>query len=85
MNEERTLEKWESKWQMSFRPSKCTVIRISANNKKQLIPTPYQLHSHTLETEDARKYLVLTITNNISWDRYINNIVGKGNKTLVFI
>ena len=82
-----SLEKGESKWQSSFNPSKCTIIRISPNKKKQLIPTSHQLHGHTLETEDACKYLRVTITNNLSWDRHINNIhvVGKGNKTLQFI
>jgi hypothetical protein len=52
--------------------------------KKQLIPTSYQLHCHTLETEDVSKYVGVTITNDISWDRHINNIVGKGNQTLGF-
>jgi len=71
-------EKWENKWQMSFYPSK-----YLQNEKKQLIPTSYQLHGETLAIEDASKYIVLSshhqqpilgqtvrhITNNLSWDR----------------
>ena len=38
------LEEWESKWQMSFHPAKCTVIRISTNRRRKrprhtLLPT----------------------------------------------
>jgi hypothetical protein len=34
---------------------------------------------------EASKYLGVTININLSWDRHIDNIVGKGNKTLGFI
>ena len=58
-------------------------IKICPNEKKQLIPTSYQLHGETLAIEDASKYIVLSshhhqpileqtvrhITNNLSWDR----------------
>jgi hypothetical protein len=43
------LENWENGWQMSFNPSKCTVIRVAPNKSKTVIPTNYQLHGHTLE------------------------------------
>ena len=46
--------------------------------------TSYKLHGHTLENVEASKYLGVTINNNLSWDRHIDNIVGKGNKTLGF-
>jgi hypothetical protein len=34
---------------------------------------------------EASKYLGITININLSWDRHIDNIVGKGKKTLGFI
>jgi hypothetical protein len=34
---------------------------------------------------EASKYLDVTININLSWDRHIDNIVGKWNKTLGFI
>ena len=46
--------------------------------------TSYKLHGHTLDNVEASKYLGITINNNLSWDRHIDNIVGKGNKTLGF-
>lgn len=57
-----SLEILEGKWQMSFNPSKCTVIIISPNEKEHLTPTSYHLHDQTLETEDDSKYLRVTIT-----------------------
>ena len=44
-----------------------------------------KLHGHTLDTVDASKYLGVTISNNLTWDRHIDNTIGKGNKTLGFI
>ena len=60
------------------------VIRITPKNRPPL-PTTYKLHGHTLDTVDASKYLGVTISNNLTWDRHIDNTIGKGNKTLGFI
>ncbi|XP_063416249.1 uncharacterized protein LOC134697892 [Mytilus trossulus] len=46
------LEDWENKWQMSFNAKKCLVIRISPKNRS-VIQTSYNLHGHTLDTEEA--------------------------------
>jgi hypothetical protein len=73
-----TLENWENKWQMSFNAK----MHCHQNSiKKQ---TSYKLHGHTLDNVEASKYLSVTINNNLSWDRHIDNIIGKGNKTLGF-
>ena len=45
----------------------------------------YQLHGHTLEVVDSSKYLGVTITNDLSWDRHVDHVAAKGNKTLGFI
>ena len=65
------LENWENRWQMSFNPSKCTVIRVAPNKSKTVIHTNYQLHGHTLEIVDSNKYLV-TLTSNLSWDKHVS-------------
>ena len=69
---------------MSFNAKKCQVIRITPKNRPPL-PATYILHGHTLDTVDASKYLGVTISNNLTWDRHIDNTIGKGNKTLGFI
>ena len=38
------LEDWESKWQMSFHPEKCTVLRITTN-KRYHMETNYRIFS----------------------------------------
>jgi hypothetical protein len=70
---------------MSFNPSKCTVIRVAPNKSKTVIPTNYQLHGHTLEIVDSSKYLGVTVTSNLSWDKHVDNVAAKGNRTLGFI
>ena len=63
---------------------KCIAIRIQHKNRP-VISTNYKLHGHTLETTEASKYFGVTISDNLISDRHIDNIVGKGNKTLGFI
>jgi hypothetical protein len=57
----------------------------NSTKNKQVRQTSYKLHGHTLDNEEASKYLGVAININLSWDRHIDNIVGKGNKTLGFI
>lgn len=51
------LEGWEWRWQMSFHPKKCTVIRIS--NKRRPLQTTYILHGHLPEWWRVGSILVL--------------------------
>ena len=78
------LETWEETWQMSFNPSKCIVLRIAPRTKK-IVQSEYKLHGHILETEEARRNLGVTITDNSTWDKHIQNITNEGNRILGFI
>ena len=69
---------------MKFHPDKCTVIRISAK-KKLILKTNYRIYGHTLEVVDSSKYLGVTISEDLTWKKYIDNTVNKANKTLGFI
>ena len=67
-----------------IRAYKCTVIRISTN-KKQILKTNYHIHGHTLEVVDSSKNLGVTISEDLTWKKHIDNTVNKANKTLGFI
>ena len=77
------LEKWETTWQMQFHPQKCTVIRINSN-RRQIINTSCQIHGYTLEVVDSSKYLGVTISEDLTWRKHIDDTVNKANKTLGF-
>ena len=78
-----SLEKWEETWQMSFNHTKCTVIRIAPRCRK--IDTTYSPHGHTFEVVVASKYLGVTITESLTWEKHIGNITSKARRTLGFI
>ena len=69
---------------MTFHPAKCSVIRISTN-KRQIINTSYQLHGHTLEVIDSSKYLSVTISEDLTWRKRIEDSATKANTTLGFV
>ena len=81
------LEHWEKTWQMSFNPTKCVGLRICTKKKRKILQTQYQLHGHTLEVVDASKYLGVTISDDLSWETHVQNIVCKANRnrTLGFV
>ena len=51
------LEEWERIWQMSFNPSKCTVIRITTGRKKKVYHSSYSLHGQQLEANRTVGFL----------------------------
>ena len=80
----QALEQWEKEWLMSFNATKSSVIRISPKSKVAK-ETNYKLHGQTLAVEEASKYLGVTLTNNLSWNKHVENVAAKGNRTLGFI
>lgn len=78
------LEQWEHSWQMSFHPSKCTVLRISTN-RNNILKSNYTLHGHQLEVVDSSKYLGITLSQDLSWRRHVETTAGKASKTLGFL
>ena len=68
---------------MKFHPEKCQVITISRRRKN--IYHDYTLHGHSLEHVKSVKYLGLTITQDLRWNKHVNNITSKANNTLSFL
>ena len=77
------LSKWESAWQMAFHPEKCQVISIT--RRRRVLKHTYLLHNHPLAHVDSAKYLGVTITSDLNWNKHVNNIANKANHTLSFL
>ena len=77
------LTDWEDKWIMQFHPDKCEVISIT--RKKNPIITNYTLHGHQLQHVNSVKYLGLTVSNDLRWDKHVDRAVAKANNTLGFL
>ena len=79
------LESWEDLWQMEFHPKKCQVLRVTKKRKVNVVEASYTLRGHTLEVVDHAKYLGVTISGDLKWNRHITNIVNKANSTLAVL
>jgi hypothetical protein len=77
------LVTWEKKWQMQFNPSKCFVMRLThARSPNQF---NYKLGDSILQEVDNHPYLGVTISNNLTWNKHIDQITASANRSLGFI
>ena len=77
------LQQWEKEWQMSFNPAKCVVVRIT--RKRNPINATYKIHNHDLEMVKQGKYLGVTLADNLSWNKHVDETTKKTNNTLAFL
>ena len=77
------LAAWETRWKMEFNPEKCEVLRIG--RKRYIVRNDYVLHGKTLKSADSAKYLGVTLSTDLRWNRHIDNITHKANQTLGFL
>ena len=77
------LEEWERKWNMDFNPSKCEVLHIT--NKRNPVDSEYHLHGVQLGVTKAGKYLGVTISPNLTWNKHIDIAVKKANGSQAFL
>jgi len=78
------LEDWESKWQMSFHPEKCSVLRISTS-KRYRRETHYYLHGQRLQVVDSAKYLGVTLSEDLQWEKHTQATAAKASRSLGFL
>ena len=82
-NDLNHMAQWESNWDMSFHPEKCSVLSVTRSQDPK--PYNYTLRGHTLQHETSAKYLGITITDKLQWDQHIDNVTNKANRTLGFV
>ena len=68
---------------MSFNPAKCVVVRIT--RKRNPISATYKIHNHDLEVVKQGKYLGVTLADNLSWNKHVDETTKKANNTLAFL
>ena len=78
------LGNWARKWGMRFQPVKCNIMQLTRKHLNK-IQASYTLEGAVLENMDNIKYLGVTITNDLKWNRHISNICTKANRTLGFL
>ena len=76
------LEKWEREWQMSFRPEKCTVVRIHAT-KNSVINTTYTMYNQVLQTTASSKNLGVTLSDDLTWQKHVDITTSKVKKAKI--
>jgi len=79
-NDLNRLVEWAATWLMSFNLDKCEHLLIT--NKKQPLLTTYD---HPIRKVTSAKYLGVTITQNLSWSKYIDTITSKVNSVRAFL
>lgn len=67
----KKLANWEKKWFMEFDADKCHVQRVI--RKRNRIIHDYTLDGKILETVDSAKYLGVTMTSDLRWNRLVEN------------
>ena len=79
-NDVNHLCDWETKWQMGFNHSKCYSMRVT--HKIKPITSRYKMGESLLEEVDHYPYLGVELASDLSWNRHINQITIKANRTL---
>lgn len=77
------LAKWGKKWQMKFKPTKCNIMRFT--RKKSPITFNYTLSGQSLPETSHHKYLGVTLSSDMRWNRHVDTVSAKANSIIGFI
>ena len=75
------LHKWSQDWSMDFNGIKCKVMYISKKKISSATNTNYTLDDRELESVPYITDLGIIVSNNMSWNRHIEEIVMRANRT----
>ena len=65
------LAVWERTRQIEFHPGKCQVLCVTSKKSASIITHGYILHGQTLSIVSEVKYLGLTLSDHLKWDKHI--------------
>ena len=72
---------WAKERYMRFEPSKCKIMHITRKTTRK-ITHQYTMEHKSLESVHHTKYLRVTISDDLRWNRHIVDITGHANKLL---
>ena len=79
-----TVVQWSFENRVKLNNEKCKELRISfAKNKAQL--APIVVNNQELECVESAKLLGVTISNNLTWNMHIDQIIKKASKRMYFL
>jgi hypothetical protein len=71
---------WSKKWLMPLNLLKCNTIHFSRSIRE--IQTQYFIGEHSLAPVKEAKYLGVTLSDDLSWNKHINNVSASAQKVL---
>lgn len=74
---------WCNQWGMQLNPDKTVYMKIT--NKRNSLSFPYHLPARPLSEVNECKYLGVTITNNLSWNKHVKNVCSSAFRKLCFL
>ncbi len=74
------LNNWANKWQLNFNFSK--YYHLGITNKRDPETYSYMMNNQIINRVSSTKYLGITITHNLNWNKHCDIICGKANSTL---
>ena len=74
------LSTWSSDWLMNFNIKKCAILSISRKRKSRI--HEYQLLNEVIPRVNQYKYIGVTITSDLRWDKHCQTIRDKASRTL---
>lgn len=74
---------WCSKWQMKINTQKSGIMTVSRKTKPSNFP--YTINNTLLNKVEEHKYLGVTLTSDLKWDKHIANITSKALRKLFFL
>ena len=86
INLQRDLDniiKWSDWWQMSFNPTKCSVLRVT--RKRNPLQHQYTMMDVALAEVEHHPYSAVELSDDLTWVTHIAKITGKANRSLNFM
>ena len=74
------LHRWSCDWDMDFNVTKCFSMTVTL--KRNIIANEYHISDDPIEKVQSYKYLGIYICNDLRWNKTVDLIVGKANRSL---